>query len=72
MQNMKKIFPYITYTENAKEAIKGSDACLILTEWSEFKNLSNNDFGLMNTKIIIEARKIIDPNKVDEYEGICG
>jgi UDPglucose 6-dehydrogenase len=70
-ENVKKIFTNIEYAENAKEAIKGSDACLIVTEWDEFRNLEDRDFKGMRSKIIIEGRKVLDPSKVSGFEGIC-
>ena len=70
-ENMKKIFPEITYCSSAAEALKGSDACLVLTEWEEFKKLSDKDFSAMSQKTIIEGRKVLDPEKVSGFEGIC-
>lgn len=69
--NMKKVFPDIEYPENAKEAIKDSDACLIVTEWKEFKNLSEKDFETMKNRIVIEGRKVLDRNKISGFDGIC-
>ncbi|NIP40478.1 MAG: nucleotide sugar dehydrogenase [Candidatus Aenigmarchaeota archaeon] len=69
--NTRRIFPDVDYTENVKDAIKGSDACLIVTEWEEFRKLEDKDFKKMRSKIIIEGRKILDPTKVTGFEGIC-
>ena len=69
--NMKRVFPDIEYPENAKEAIKDSDACLIVTEWKEFKNLSEKDFETMKNRIVIEGRKVLDRNKISGFDGIC-
>lgn len=69
--NMKKVFPKIEYCSNIQETLKGADACLVLTEWDEFKNLTNKDFSDMNKRIIIEGMKILDKNKVSDFEGIC-
>jgi UDPglucose 6-dehydrogenase len=71
MENFKEAFPKIAYAWSAAEALKGSDACLILTDWDEFKNLADKDFDQMKSKIIIEGRKILDKNKVKSFEGIC-
>jgi len=51
--------------------LKGSDACLILTEWDEFKGLKDKDFNLMSKRVIIEGRKILNPENVKDFEGIC-
>ncbi len=71
MENMKKLFPDIEYAKGAKEAIEGSDACLILTDWEEFKRLEAKDFEGMKGNVIIEGRKVLDRNKVSGFEGIC-
>lgn len=69
--SMRKIYPDIEYPENVKEAIKDSDACLIVTDWKEFKELTDQDFRTMNEKVILEGRKVLDRNKVTDFEGIC-
>ncbi len=71
MENAKKIFPNIEYAKNAKEAIEGSDACLIVTEWEEFRKLKDEDFDLMRNRVIIEGRRVLDPKRVKGFEGIC-
>jgi len=70
MKNMKKIFQDIEYCKNLGECLKGSDACLILTDWEEFKNLGDSDFSGMRNKIIIEGRKVLDKKKNGDFEGI--
>ena len=57
--NMRKIFPTITYTESAYEALTGADACLLMTEWPEFKELDLAIMGqIMTSKILIDMRGI--------------
>lgn len=68
MENMKKTFSSIEYKDSAKDALMGADACLIMTDWDEFRKL-NEEFRLMSNKVIIEGRKVIR-NSV-EREGIC-
>lgn len=70
MDNMKKIFPDINYCSSVKEALTSADACLILTEWEEFKKLTEKDFSAMKNKMIIEGRKTLNPKKI-EFEGVC-
>jgi UDPglucose 6-dehydrogenase len=69
MENMKRIFPDIEYHETPQDALKDSEAALILTDWDHFKQLNDNDFNLMRNKIIIEGRKIL--GKDIEFEGVC-
>jgi UDPglucose 6-dehydrogenase len=69
--NFRRLFPKIRYTESAKEAIRGADACLVLTEWKEFRDLRDDDFASMRERVIIEGRKALHPNNVTDFEGIC-
>ena len=68
MENFRRFFPRIEYSDSARKALNGADACLILTEWNEFKNLNKKDFSSMRRKIIIEGRKILN---IKEKEGVC-
>jgi UDPglucose 6-dehydrogenase len=67
--NMKRIFPTIEYSNSAKDALKGADACLVMTEWEEFKQL-DSEFEAMKEKIVIDGRRIIKAKNID-YEGLC-
>lgn len=71
MENFKELFPKIGYSKSAAEAMQGSDACLILTDWDEFKALKDSDFDSMKSRIIIEGRRVLDRTKVNGLEGIC-
>jgi len=71
MFNFRKMFSEIEYCESAREALKGANACLILTEWKEFRELTDDDFSLMTERIVIEGRKALNPLKVRDFEGIC-
>ena len=64
MDNFKKIFPGIAYT-NAEDVLN-SDAVLILTEWDEFKKLDYSG------KMVIDGRRIDKAKKqARTYEGVC-
>jgi len=69
--NFKELFPDLLYCKTAREALRSSDACLVLTEWEDFKNLEDKDFGVMKNRVIIEGRKALNPNKVKDFEGVC-
>ncbi len=52
----------IAYCKSPYEAAKGADALVILTEWSEFKELDFKKLkSLMNQTLIIDGRNIYDP-----------
>lgn len=59
MENMKKMFPTLSYCENKYEATKDCNSLIIVTEWKEFRN---PDFAkissLLKEKIIFDGRNI--------------
>lgn len=71
MDRMKKIHKNIYYAKNVRDALKDSDACIVLTDWDEFKMLGKNDFEVMRKKIIIEGRRVFYGKKGINVEGIC-
>ncbi|HET8686610.1 MAG TPA: UDP binding domain-containing protein, partial [Methanosarcina sp.] len=68
-ENMKRIFPTIKYLGKAKDALEGANACLVMTEWEEFKQL-DSEFEVMKEKIVIDGRRVIKAKNID-YEGLC-
>ncbi len=70
-ENMKKLFRGIGYYNSAAAALRGADACLIMTEWDEFKSL-NKEFDVMENRLVIDGRHIlVKPGKDIEYVGLC-
>ncbi|MDQ1251745.1 MAG: UDPglucose 6-dehydrogenase [Euryarchaeota archaeon] len=69
VENMRRVFPTINYQSSAKEAMMGADACLVMTEWDEFRKL-DPEFEAMKSKIVIDGRKVITAKGID-YEGLC-
>jgi UDPglucose 6-dehydrogenase len=70
-EHMKKVYPNIEYFKSADEALNGADACIIATEWAEFKKL-NGQFSKMKRPVVIDGRKMVDPKGKDIiYEGLC-
>lgn len=65
--SMSKIFPKIEYCTSPAEALRGADACLVMTEWLEFGSLKE-EFDLMRSKVIIEGRRVLSCR---DAEGIC-
>jgi len=65
--SMRRIFPDIDYHESAADALRGADACLVMTEWPEF-GLLDKEFDLMRSREIIEGRRVL---KCGGVEGIC-
>jgi UDPglucose 6-dehydrogenase len=71
MERMKATHPGIEYCQRASDCLKYADACLILTDWDEFKELTDKDFDGMRSRIIIEGRKVLNHSNVKDFEGIC-
>jgi len=62
MENMKNIFPDITYCKNPYEVARNSDAIIVVTEWGVFKKIDLKKVKrLMKTSIIIDGRNVFDP-----------
>ncbi len=75
IENTKKEIPDIKYFDNPYDAIKGTEALVICTEWDEFKKLDLAKIkSLMATPIIFDGRNIFDPAKMKElgfrYYGV--
>jgi UDPglucose 6-dehydrogenase len=68
--NMKKLFGSVRYHSSAEDALSGADACLIMTEWDEFKSL-DREFNIMTNRLIIDGRHMLTPRKDVEYIGLC-
>ncbi|MBM7573487.1 nucleotide sugar dehydrogenase [Aquibacillus albus] len=57
INNAKKIFNRnVCYSNSVDDAIKGSDAVLILTDWDEFKMIAPEKFLTMNTPFVLDGR----------------
>ncbi len=66
ISNIKKLFDNkIVYSQCPYEAVKNTDALLILTEWNEFKQINLKKVkSLMNKPIIIDGRNIYKPEEM--------
>lgn len=60
MKNLKKIYPQIRYWNSPYDAVKGTDATLLLTGWKEFENMDFDKIHqLMKQPNIVDARNLI-------------
>jgi UDPglucose 6-dehydrogenase len=62
MEHFKKLYPEgITYASSAREALEGAQACFILTEWQEFKEIKPEEFKqLMRTALVYDGKNLFD------------
>ena len=59
----------ISYSSNSESCIKGSECCIIVTEWKEFKSLKPKDFTrLMKRPLIIDGRRIFSKKMFSKLE----
>lgn len=63
MANFRKLFPHLGYAKSMDEALKGAEACFIVTDWEEFKKPLGYYEDRMKRPLIIDSRRILDPSK---------
>lgn len=71
-ENFQNLFPEnenIRYCSDKYEALKDSDALLLITEWDEFKNADLNKVkNLMRLPIIIDGRNMFESEIMEGFE----
>lgn len=72
MDNMRRMFPDLTYCSSLYDAVTNADGIIIMTEWDEFKQMDLERVAkLVKQKYIIDARNIINPIYLQELGFIC-
>lgn len=77
MDEAKKVFKnqeagilessHLTFCTSTNEALKNADACVILTEWQEFRDLELvNAKALLRNAVIVDLRNLLDGKKAIE------
>jgi len=62
----------IEYASSVTECIRGSDGCILATEWDEFKNLKAEDFiENMAKPTVVDGRRIYDPETFSKKMGFA-
>lgn len=69
-ENMSRLFSSVRYCSSAPDALRKADACLMMTEWEEFRTL-DKEFDVMGNKLIIDGRHMLVPKKGVDYVGLC-
>ncbi|ANU10193.1 nucleotide sugar dehydrogenase [Planococcus antarcticus DSM 14505] len=73
MENAKSILnPLVQYADSIEDAVENSDAALILTDWSEIKNVELAVFNKMKKPLVIDGRncfalKAMENNGIDYH-----
>ncbi len=60
----------LCFSDSMAEAIDDCDAVLIVTRWPEFESLPDLVRGLAEPPLVIDGRRMIEPDSVPSYEGI--
>lgn len=56
------VFKHATFAVDWKAALKGADACCLITGWPEYREIQAADFvGYMNKPLLIDGRGLFDP-----------
>jgi UDPglucose 6-dehydrogenase len=67
MAKAKKIFKSVTFCKDIYATVRGSDCCIILTEWSEFKEMDLKKIKkLLKQPLIVDGRNIFDPQALQK------
>ncbi|MCU4742801.1 UDP-glucose 6-dehydrogenase AglM [Natronoglomus mannanivorans] len=69
MDPMCNRFPDIEYAASAAEALEGTHGAVVVTDWDEFATL-NDEFDEMETPVVVDGRRIVDPSTEMTYEGL--
>lgn len=75
IENARRMFPNLKYQQDVKIALNKANIVLLLTEWSDYRNLDPETTGqLVDDKIILDGRNVLDQLKWQEsgwkYKGL--
>jgi UDPglucose 6-dehydrogenase len=63
-ETARRMFPTLSYADSIREAASGSDALLVLTEWTEFADSDPAELiELVVSPVVIDARNCLDAEK---------
>ena len=69
MDNFKNHFPNIQYFGSWQDAVKNADACILLTEWNEFRGMDLNELkDLMKSPVLLDTKNIISIQGLESME----
>ncbi len=71
----RRLMVGVEFADSALDAVEGADACVIVTEWSEFSELDWHEAATrMAGRLVVDGRNCLDPARVGAaglaYEGI--
>jgi UDPglucose 6-dehydrogenase len=74
-QEARNLMVGVQFAEGAIDALRGADACVVVTEWPEFSELDWAEAAReMAGTLVVDGRNCLDPDKVRgaglTYEGV--
>ena len=72
IKNTRDIFgKKIIYAKSMNDALLKSQCAIIMTEWTQYEKLNNNNFKHMTKKVVIDSRRMLIGKQLDvNYFGI--
>ncbi len=62
IETSRRLRPTLSYVQTAEEAVAGADAVLLLTEWTQYRELDPESLGsLVAVRAILDGRNCLDP-----------
>ncbi|MEV4942974.1 UDP-glucose dehydrogenase family protein [Streptomyces zaomyceticus] len=64
MENARRVFPTLGYADSAREAVRGADVVLHLTEWREFRELDPAELAeVVASPVVLDGRNALDAER---------
>jgi UDPglucose 6-dehydrogenase len=64
MDNARRAYPQLSYAESGLDAARGADLVLLLTEWSEFREMDPDRLGeVVAKRRMVDGRNALDPKQ---------
>ena len=65
INNFKELYPDINYFENWKDCVTDADACIVMTEWNEFRGIDLVELkSLLKSPSLLDAKNIFSIKKL--------
>ncbi|MGN7312591.1 UDP-glucose dehydrogenase family protein [Alkalicoccobacillus gibsonii] len=62
MKEAASYLPHVTFSESWREAVRGADAVMFITDWKEFKDLNLKELKQeLASPIVIDGRNLFEP-----------
>ena len=60
--NSLRLHPQLGFATDTRDALRGADATVLVTEWPEYRSLDPVAVGeLVESKLVLDGRNVLDP-----------